>query len=227
LTQAHVTSEDAMGTPSSKTPAPAGALDASDAAGAPATASAGKSPSNSVSSGPRPWLRGLGDALGLKRRAVPEATAAPAAAPVAVAAPEPLPEVPASPLDALYALAPRLRTLWAADTSAAPAQWSPGNPARGQSAVTACIVHDAMGGSIVESVMLTPTGATVSHFCNDVGGLTIDLTPTEFPPGTTATDRLTQRPGFATMRDYVLSLPGVEVRYELLRNRLRDLAAAA
>jgi hypothetical protein len=117
--------------------------------------------------------------------------------------------------------------LWAADTSAAPAQWSPGNPARGQSAVTACIVQDVMGGSIVESVMLTPTGATVSHFCNDVDGLAIDLTPAEFPPGTTATDRVTERPGFATMRDYVLSLPGVAARYELLRSRLRELAAAA
>jgi hypothetical protein len=152
-----------------------------------------------------------------------------AATPIEPTAPElsASPETSSSPLDALYALAPRLRALWSADTSAAPAQWSPANPARGQSAVTACIVQDVMGGTIVEAVMVTPAGATVSHFCNDVDGLAIDLTPAEFPPGTTVTDRVTARPGFATMRDYVLSLPGIEARYELLRGRLGDIAAAA
>jgi hypothetical protein len=152
-----------------------------------------------------------------------------AATPTVPSAPEASagPEAPPSPLDALYALAPRLRALWAADTSAAPAQWSPANPARGQSAVTACIVQDVMGGTIVESVMVTPDGSTVRHFCNDVDGLAIDLTPAEFPPGTTSIDRVTEHPGFATMREYVLSLPGVEARYELLRGRLGDIAAAA
>jgi hypothetical protein len=218
-----------MGTPLSRTPAPAGASKASDAAGAPATAAPDKPLQNPVQSGPRPWLRSLGDALGLHRRAPSAAPVTEAATRLEPSPPEPsaLPETPSSPLDALYALAPRLRALWAADTSAVPAQWSPANPARGQSAVTACIVQDVMGGTIVEVVMSTPAGATVSHFCNDVDGLAIDLTPAEFPPGTTVTDRVIARPGFATMRDYVLSLPGIEARYELLRGRLRDVAAAA
>jgi len=217
-----------MSTPRGSTPASTGAPDARNAARATGAGSVGDSPQNVVKSGPRPWLRSLGNVFGLGRQPAPSATApaVPAATSAGIPASEAVP-APPSALDALYELAPRLRAVWAADTSTEPGLWSPANPALGQSAVTACVVQDVMGGTIVEAVMTTPAGATVSHFCNDVDGLAIDLTPAEFPPGTTLTTRVTERPGFRTMRDYLLSLPGVAGRYEVLRGRLAKVPAAA
>src|SRR6266566_2911292 len=43
----------------------------------------------------------------------------------------------------------RIRACWRADTSSDPTGWSVSNPAWGQCAVTACVVHDVLGGRIV------------------------------------------------------------------------------
>ena len=55
----------------------------------------------------------------------------------------------------------RFRDAWHADTSFAPADWSPDNPAFGQCAVTALIVQDLFGGELLRACI-----AGGSHYWN-------------------------------------------------------------
>ena len=70
------------------------------------------------------------------------------------------------------ALRGALEQSWSADTSSS-AAWSEGNRAKGQCAVTACVVQDYLGGDILNSVATLPSGETVSHYLTSltVGGL--------------------------------------------------------
>jgi hypothetical protein len=223
LAQGHVGTEDVMGTPLKSKPLPATA-DAAVARDQPGNAA---SEGSLVKTGPRPWLQSLGGVFGLRRRSAPPPAAVPVApvAPAAAEAERPA-DAPRGTLDALYELAPRLRRAWSAETSTEPGRWSPQNPGLGQSAATACVVHDLLGGEIVEATVATAGGGTVSHFYNEIEGLPIDLTPGDFGAGS-AGSPIAARVGYATMRDYVLSLPGVKARYELLRARLAEPTAAA
>jgi hypothetical protein len=126
-------------------------------------------------------------------------------------------------LDALYELAPRLRQAWTAETSTEPGRWSRQDPAMGQGAATACIVQDLIGGTIVEAVAATAGGERVSHFYNEIDGFPVDLTPGELARGSEAPTRVERRDGFGTMRDYLLSLPGMRTRYELLQKRIGEV----
>jgi hypothetical protein len=191
-----------------------------DAAPAATSRTKGERPRELVKSGPRPWLQSLGSVLGLRRH-TPPAAAAPG--PVESAIPPVAAADPVTALDALYELAPRLRQAWTAETSTEPGRWSRQDPAMGQGAATACVVQDLIGGTIVEAVTVAAGGERASHFYNEVEGFPVDLTPGELQRGSEVTSRVEQRDGFATMRDYLLSLPGMRARYELLRKRVGEV----
>ncbi|WP_425295469.1 YunG family protein [Nocardia abscessus] len=63
----------------------------------------------------------------------------------------------------LEASANGLRKSWSADTSSAPG-WTEANGAKGQCAVTACVVHDYLVGYILNTVATLPNNETVSHY---------------------------------------------------------------
>lgn len=103
-----------------------------------------------------------------------------------------------------------LQTAWAPETSYDPAGWSPSNPAWGQCAVTALIVQDHCGGTIV-------TGEVngVPHFWNRLPtDEDLDLTLGQF--GNAARHSLAH----LCDRDFVLSYPETVRRYQRLADRV-------
>ncbi|WP_109528673.1 YunG family protein [Nocardia aurea] len=121
----------------------------------------------------------------------------------------------------LEALHRAIRSAWSADTSAAQ-DWTESNPAKGQCAVTACVVHDHLGGDILNSVATLPGGETISHYFNLVDGETVDLTAEQFPEHTHFSKPAPKTKGFASTRDYCLSYEHTRQRYELLRTRVAE-----
>ena len=110
---------------------------------------------------------------------------------------------------------------WSADTSSDPANWSPENPAWGQCAVTACVAQDVLGGDIVWCEAETPKGDKISHYFNIVGGEKIDFTARQFPKGTLIPEGQPKTKGHASTRDYVLSFPATQQRYDDLAAKVR------
>jgi hypothetical protein len=119
----------------------------------------------------------------------------------------------------LEALQQALRTCWSADTSAS-SEWSADNCARGQCAVTACVVQDYLGGDILNTVATLPNGETVSHYFNLIDGQAVDCTHQQFPDGTTFSEPAPKTKGFPSTRAYCLSYEHTARRYELLRERV-------
>ena len=74
--------------------------------------------------------------------------------------------------DCPLALYPMLRRLWGRDTGS---KWQPQNPALSQCSVTALLVHDLFGGSILRTDV---NGAW--HYYNQVGSRRYDLTMGQF-----------------------------------------------
>ena len=80
---------------------------------------------------------------------------------------------------------------WCKETAAPLVQdaWSPRNPARGQCAVTALVVQDIFGGSIVRADL----GKLGSHYWNVIErcqhDVAIDLTRRQFPSGLSSPSR--------------------------------------
>jgi hypothetical protein len=74
-----------------------------------------------------------------------------------------------------------LRACWAADTSDDPDAWTPSNPARGQCAVTARVVQDHLGGTLLVAPVLRD-GEPVEMHCWNVlpNGEHLDLTSDQF-----------------------------------------------
>jgi hypothetical protein len=66
-----------------------------------------------------------------------------------------------------------LRHSWSLQTST---KWTSENPAAGQCAVTALVINDRFGGSILK----TRTG-DLWHFYNEIDGRRVDLTAEQFP----------------------------------------------
>ena len=81
----------------------------------------------------------------------------------------------------LEALASALRAAWRADTSDTPDLWSEENPARGQCAVTAKVVQDHFGGTLMIADVLRD-GEPVEKHCWNVlpSGDHVDLTAEQF-----------------------------------------------
>lgn len=119
------------------------------------------------------------------------------------------------------ALRGALEQSWSADTSSSTA-WSEDNPAKGQCAVTACVVQDYLGGDILNSIATLPGGETVSHYFNVIDGSRIDLTENQFPSGTTFSEPAPKTGGFASTRDYCLSYDDMTRRYQRLASRTAD-----
>ncbi len=119
----------------------------------------------------------------------------------------------------LEALRQALRAAWSAATSKAPA-WTETNRAKGQCAVTACVVQDYLGGEILHTIATVPSGNTVSHYFNIIGGETVDCTHEQFPDGTVFSEPAPKTKGFPSTRDYCLSYNDTKQRYDLLSSRV-------
>ncbi|MGK8487845.1 YunG family protein [Nocardia asiatica] len=121
----------------------------------------------------------------------------------------------------LGTLASALHKSWSADTSSA-SGWTEANSAKGQCAVTACVVQDYLGGYILNTVATLPDNETVSHYFNIVDGKTIDLTRQQFPEGTIFTKPAEKRGRYPSTREYCLSYESTRLRYEKLRSRVAN-----
>lgn len=134
----------------------------------------------------------------------------------AVAAPDPETRVIPNKARAgmLRACRGYMEQAWSAETSAG--GYEPQRPSSGQSAVTALVVQDLLGGEIVR----VENGGR-SHYYNVVGDGEIDLTRDQFdvwvPHG----------PAEPRRRDQLLSNASTLYRYELLRDRFRAAAIAS
>jgi hypothetical protein len=105
---------------------------------------------------------------------------------------------------------------WCVDGSGK-ASWNPENPARGQGAGTALIIHDFFGGRLKRcEVYDAPWGDYGrSHFYNELpDGKEVDLTVCQFPKGTTF-----GRFEYAN-RDLLLSFSPIKEQYKLLGKKV-------
>ena len=106
-----------------------------------------------------------------------------------------------------------LENSWRRETSADPNEWTPENPAWGQCAVTAKIVQDYFGGSLVRYDLLSMG----SHYSNQLpDGSEIDLTESQFSEGIIKFIRKYSPKEIRTGK-YVLSHPDTVKRYKLLK----------
>lgn len=111
-----------------------------------------------------------------------------------------------------------IRRAWNRSTSASPEQWTRANPARGQCAVTACIVQDCLGGKLIRTLATPPGGEPESHYANLLDhDVIFDLTEGQFPEDTEmgAWEERT--------REYVMSFEPTVTRYRTLVRRLNEL----
>ncbi|OHA48911.1 MAG: hypothetical protein A2806_04430 [Candidatus Terrybacteria bacterium RIFCSPHIGHO2_01_FULL_48_17] len=111
-----------------------------------------------------------------------------------------------------------LERAWSRATSADPHNWSRKNPAWGQCAVTACIVQDQFGGTLLRvNVFVPEVSEPISHYFNQLpDGSVIDLTRKQFPDGALFS------PPQERTRQYVLDPKfTTRKRYMLLKRRLR------
>jgi hypothetical protein len=97
---------------------------------------------------------------------------------------------------------------WGSDTSEN-ASWTSEQPESGQALVTALLVQDGYGGVVKEAVV---NGA--SHYWNEVDGVTVDLTRSQFPKPLFVEDEAECAP------ESLLARPAVAERYASLKNRV-------
>jgi hypothetical protein len=112
-------------------------------------------------------------------------------------------------------LAIALRRAWDAETSNDPVAWSPSNPALGQCAVTALVVQDYFGGELLRAEV-----AGVSHYWNQLGDRTVDLTREQFA-------EFNPSPPDRRTRQYVLSNEDSQRRYRRLAAKVRHILEEA
>lgn len=107
-----------------------------------------------------------------------------------------------------------LQHAWSADTSFDPAGWTDQLPELGQCAVTALLVQDFLGGSIVRAQVYG-----TSHYWNALDdGTELDLTRGQF---SSWPDPISEQ----VPRDYLAASEDTVRRYRILRSRLGRLAA--
>jgi hypothetical protein len=113
------------------------------------------------------------------------------------------------PAPDFHSLEKALQASWGKDTSSMDS-WSPLNPSLGQCAVTALVVQDHLGGTLLHC-----TVDGVSHYRNRLSsGQEIDLTIGQFRPNAI------EGPAEARDRGYVLSFAETVERYRLLIGRV-------
>jgi len=110
---------------------------------------------------------------------------------------------------------------WNAETSASPEEWSKANPSRGQCAITACVIQDALEGRLIRCVVTYPDGREESHYANLLANDVIyDLTASQFPEGCEF------GPWEERTREYVLGYPATLARYNLYVQRIEGARVA-
>ena len=106
----------------------------------------------------------------------------------------------------LDGLTQAVRQAWSRETSADPKGWSPQNPAWGQCAVTALVIQDYFGGTLLRGEV-----GQISHYWNVLpSGKELDLTRSQF--GVDASVACVE----PRTRDYVTSYAETETRYQRL-----------
>jgi hypothetical protein len=112
-----------------------------------------------------------------------------------------------------------IRAAWGRDTSDDPDEWSPGNSARGQCAVTALLVRELLGGDILVAHVLRDGRRVERHAWNRLpSGLTLDLTREQFvrgeafgPPAVEEVLSIERHPErYAALRERVLARLGLD-----------------
>ena len=73
-----------------------------------------------------------------------------------------------------------IRESWTRETSAAPDEWDPDNPARGQCDVSSFVLWEHLGGDLVEAEVFVEGTKTEHHYWNRVGDEDIDITGEQF-----------------------------------------------
>jgi hypothetical protein len=96
-------------------------------------------------------------------------------------------------------------------------EWTPSNPSRGQCAVTALVVHDLLGGQLLEAEVDRSDGSRQGyHYWNRLPGFDVDLTREQF-----ASHEIVQDPHLIERQ------PGIpwlaQQQYELFRARVDSL----
>jgi len=127
----------------------------------------------------------------------------------------------------LEGLEAAIRASWSLDTCdpSDAAQWTPANPSRGQCAVTALVVHDLLGGLLLEAEVHRADGSPQGfHYWNRLAGVDVDLTWDQFADGEVVEeprliDRLPSAPWLAhdqylTFRDRVRAALHMPARVE-------------
>jgi hypothetical protein len=101
----------------------------------------------------------------------------------------------------------RIRKAWSLESTK---DWRPDNPAWGQCAVTALVVQDELGGTLLRGEV----AGIGSHYWNRLpDGGELDLTREQFAPSVQITNPQERS------REYVLSFPDTAKRYAVLRRR--------
>jgi len=117
-----------------------------------------------------------------------------------------------------------LHAAWCRETASPACQkdWSPENPASGQCAVSALVVQDLLGGTLVRGVVV----GYGSHYWNEIpdgeGVRTYDPTRIQFPYGTPI-PRGEIVPRSRLLEGERAVAARTAERYGLLKTRLRDL----
>ena len=115
-----------------------------------------------------------------------------------------------------------LNTSWTKESSSDPENWTPDNPAWGQCAVTSLVVKDYLGGEIVWANAVLPDGREISHYYNRIEGTEKDFTRVQFPEGTKIPRGIPKTKEYSSTRDYVLSYPVTQQRYEILKQKVQE-----
>ena len=115
----------------------------------------------------------------------------------------------------------RLEQAWCKETSSDPNNWTAGNPAWGQCAVTSLVVNDYLGGRLIWASASLPDGSESSHYFNETAtGQIVDLTKRQFPQGTIIPQGIDKKKQYDSTREYVLSFEQTRNRYELLKEKI-------
>ncbi|MCL4373925.1 hypothetical protein M1367_03560 [Candidatus Marsarchaeota archaeon] len=106
---------------------------------------------------------------------------------------------------------------WSAETSADPERWSSDNPAWGQCAITATVVNDHFGGTILRTEVKGVEHVS-SHYYNQLpDGRVVDFTKQQFDSNATFENEQ------GRTKEYIISYPKTKERYELLLRKIEQL----
>ena len=115
-----------------------------------------------------------------------------------------------------------LKKSWTKESSSDPENWTLNNPAWGQCAVTSLIVNDYLGGEIIWVNAVLPDGREISNYFNKIKDVEKDFTRVQFPDGTTIPQGIPKTKEFSSTREYILSYPITQQRYELLKQKVQE-----